>query len=81
VKVAQIVLGTVLIVIGGLWTLFFAILLLSIWGEPNVGGYVFISGMIGLGIASVVFGSCFAVGQSTPLRLRSAPARQKLRQP
>jgi hypothetical protein len=57
VKVAQIVLGTVLIVIGGLWTLFFAILLLSIWGEPNVGGYVFISGMIGLGIASVVFGS------------------------
>jgi hypothetical protein len=57
VKVGRIVVGSVLIAIGGLWTLFFAIVLLSIWGEPNVGGYVFISAMIGLGMASVVFGA------------------------
>jgi hypothetical protein len=56
-RVARVVLGSVLIGIGGLWALFFTVVLLWIWGEPNVGGYAFLSGMIGLGIASVVYGS------------------------
>jgi hypothetical protein len=69
VKVAQIVVGSLLIAIGGLWTLFFAILLLSVWDEPNVGGYVFIAAMIGVGIASVVYGAVLCgrgVGSSRP---------------
>ena len=56
-RVTRAVVGSVLIAIGGLWALFFAVLLLWIWGEPNVGGYVFLSMMIALGIASVVYGS------------------------
>ena len=56
-RVAQIVVGCVLIAIGGLWALFFVVLLLWIWGEPNVGSYVFLSVMIALGMASVVYGS------------------------
>jgi hypothetical protein len=56
-RVARVVVGSVLIAIGGLWALFFTVLLLWIWGEPNVGGYVFLSGMIALGMASVVYGS------------------------
>ena len=51
------VVGSVLIAIGGLWALFFAVVLLWVWGEPNVGGYVFLSVMIALGMASVVYGS------------------------
>ena len=56
-RATRAVVGSLLIAIGGLWALFFVVLLLWIWGEPNVGGYVFLSGMIGAGIASVVYGS------------------------
>ena len=76
-RVARVVVGSVLIAIGGLWTLFFAVLLLWIWGEPNVGGYVFLSGMIGLGMASVVFGSVLcrrAFGSSSALGSGSSDA-------
>ena len=56
-RVGQVVVGSVLIAIGGLWALFFAVLLLWIWGEPNVGGYLFVFVMLGVGVACVIFGS------------------------
>jgi uncharacterized integral membrane protein len=56
-RATRAVVGSLLIAIGGLWALFFVVLLLWIWGDPNVGGYVFLSVMIALGMVSVVYGS------------------------
>jgi hypothetical protein len=56
-RATRAVVGSLLIAIGGLWALFFVVLLLWIWGDPNVGGYAFLSVMIALGMASVVYGS------------------------
>ena len=81
-RVTRAVVGSVLIAIGGLWTLFFAVLLLWIWGEPNVGGYVFLSGndRVGHGVRRLRVGALpsgirLSVGGPAPARHSDSVAK------
>ena len=56
-RVAQTVVGSVLIAAGGLDALLRLSYCSLDLGRANVGGYVFLSVMLGLGMASVIFGS------------------------